>query len=102
MITYNITVSVEESIKSDWLNWMITEHIPQVMSCGFFTKAKISKIITEVDSNYTFAVAYSSLTIKHLHQYQVNFARELQKKHKARYGDKAVAFRTIMETIAEF
>ena len=102
MIIYNITVSVEESIKSDWLNWMTTEHIPQVMSCGLFTKAKVSKIITEVDTNHTFAVAYSCLTINHLHQYQVNFAQELQREHKARYGNKAVAFRTIMETIAEF
>lgn len=102
MIIYNVTISVDESITSDWLNWMKNEHIPQVMACGLFIKAKISKIITEADSSNTYAVAYSCLNIKDLHQYQIHFSRELQRKHIARYGDKAVAFRTIMETIEEF
>ena len=44
MIIYNVTVSVEESIKADWLNWMKTEHIPEVMACGVFTKAQINKM----------------------------------------------------------
>jgi len=81
---------------------MKNEHIPEVMACGLFIKAKISKIITEADSGNTYAVAYSCLTIKHLHQYQINFSMKLQNKHIARYGDKAVAFRTIMEIIEEF
>lgn len=102
MIVYNVTISVDESITSDWLNWMKNEHIPEVMACGIFVKARIHKIITEADTNNTFAVAYSCLTIKDLHQYQINFAQELQRKHIARYGDQVVAFRTIMETIEEF
>ena len=102
MIVYNVTISVDDSITSDWLSWMKNEHIPEVMACGLFIKAKISKIITEADSGNTYAVAYSCLTIKHLHQYQINFSKKLQNKHIARYGDKAVAFRTIMDIIEEF
>jgi hypothetical protein len=95
MIIYNVTVSVEESIKTDWLNWIKTEHIPEVMAAAVFTKA-------QGDSNNTFAIAYTCPGMKDLHKYQVNFATELQQKHLARYGDKAVAFRTIMEVIKEF
>ena len=102
MIIYNVTVSVEESITSDWLNWMEIEHIPAVMACGIFTKAQINRVITEADTHNTFAIAYTCSTIKDLHQYQIKFAPELQQKHVARYGDKAVAFRTIMEVIEEF
>jgi len=40
--------------------------------------------------------------MKDLHQYQINFATELQQQHVARYGDKAVAFRTLMEVIQEY
>ena len=102
MIVYNVTVSVEESIKTDWLNWMKTEHIPEVMAAAAFTKAQISRVIVQGDSNNTFAIAYTCPSMKDLHQYQIKSAAELQQKHLARYGDKAVAFRTIMEVIEEF
>ena len=40
--------------------------------------------------------------MKKLHQYQINFSSELQKKHIDRYGEKVVAFRTILELIRKF
>ena len=46
MIIYNVTVSVEESVQTEWLNWMRNKHIPEVMACGIFTKAQISKSTT--------------------------------------------------------
>ena len=102
MIIYNVTVSVEESITSDWLNWMRTEHIPEVMACGIFTKAQINRVIAQGDSNNTFTIAYNCAGMKDLHQYQIKFSAELQQKHIVRYGDKAIAFRTIMEVIEAF
>ena len=102
MIIYNVTVSVEENVQNEWLNWLKTQHIPEVMACGIFTKAQINRVIVQGDSNNTFAIAYTCESMKVLHQYQINFATELQQKHVARYGDKAVAFRTIMEVIEEF
>ena len=102
MIIYNVTVSVEESIRTDWLNWMKTEHIPEVMASEAFTKAQINRVIVQGDSNHTFAIAYTCPSMKDLHQYQIKFADELQQKHVERYSEKAVAFRTIMEVIEEF
>ena len=102
MIIYNVTVSVEESIKTDWLNWMRTEHIPEVMEVAIFAKAQINRVIVQGDSSNTFAIAYTCESMKDLHQYQIKFAAKLQQKHIARYGEKAVAFRTIMEVIEEF
>ena len=40
--------------------------------------------------------------MKELHQYQINFSDKMQQKHIDLYGDKAIAFRTIMEVIEEF
>ena len=102
MIIYNVTVSLDASIKSDWLKWMQEVHIPEVMNTGMFIKAKIKRVLVESDSNNTFAIAYTCSNMKDLHHYQIRYASELQKKHVVRYGDKAVAFRTIMEVIDEF
>ena len=102
MIIYNVTVSVEEESTSDWLDWMKTDHIPEVMNCGVFTKAQINRVIVQGDSHNTFAVAYTCFSMKDLHLYQTKFSPYLQEKHIARYGDKVVAFRTIMDVIEEF
>jgi len=99
MIIYNVTVSVEESITSDWLNWMTTEHIPEMMAYGIFTKGQINRVIAQRDSNNTFAITYNCSSMKDLHYYQIKFSAELQEKHIARYGDKVVAFPTIIEMI---
>ena len=102
MIIYNVTVSVEESIKLDWLKWMQDVHIPEIMETGIFSKSQINRVVVQGDSDNTFAIAYTCETMKDLHQYQVKFASDLQQKHAALYGAKAVAFRTIMEVIQEF
>ena len=102
MIIYNVTVSVEDSIQSEWLNWMKTEHIPEVMVCGVFIKAQINRVIGQTDSDNTFAIAYTCSSMKELHQYQIKFAPALQKKHNDKFGEKAIAFRTLMEVIEEF
>ena len=102
MIIYNVTVSVEEVIKEDWLIWMQDVHIPEVMATGIFSKSQINRVIVQGDSDNTFAIAYTCENMKDLHQYQVKFAPDLQKKHSDRYGAKAVAFRTLMEVIQEF
>ncbi|CAI8330253.1 MAG: Uncharacterised protein [Cryomorphaceae bacterium] len=102
MIIYNVTVSVEEVIKEDWLIWMQDVHIPEVMATGIFSKSQINRVIVQGDSDNTFAIAYTCENMKDLHQYQVKFAPYLQKKHSDRYGAKAVAFRTLMEVVQEF
>ncbi len=102
MIIYNVTVSIENSILEDWLQWMKDEHIPEVMACGVFVKAQINRVIVQGDTGATYAIAYSCPTMKDLHHYQVKFAPDLQQKHINRYGDKAVAFRTLMEVVQEF
>tara|TARA_Y100000766_G_scaffold268322_1_gene264318 strand:+ start:159 stop:464 length:306 start_codon:yes stop_codon:yes gene_type:complete len=100
MIIYNVTVTVDESILSEWLIWMKEKHIPEVLNTGLFIKAQLKKIIS--DKNNTFAVAYSCANMQDLHQYQVNFASKIQQKHIKKFGDKAVAFRTILEILNNF
>ena len=102
MIIYNVTVSVEESITNDWIEWMKTIHIPEVMDCKIFSKATISRVIAHEDNTNTFAISYTCNSIKDLHQYQIKFSNPLQQKHIDRYGEKAIAFRTIMEVIDQF
>jgi hypothetical protein len=99
MIIYNVTVSVDKEIADDWLNWMRTVHIPDVMATGMFSDFRILKVVTGENSGVTYAIQYTCESHEVLENYQTRFAPALQKEHTERYGDKAAAFRTVLEII---
>ena len=94
MIVYNVTVTVDTSIKSEWLSWMKQNHIPEVLNTGLFIEAQLKKVIS--DNGNTFAISYSCAKMQDLHKYQVNFASQIQKKHTDKFGDKAVSFLSLI------
>lgn len=99
MIIYNVTVSVDNEIAQDWLDWMKAKHIPDVMASGMFVEYRILKVVTGENSGITYAIQYTLESHSKLEEYQTRFAPELQKDHLARYGDKAIAFRTVLEIL---
>lgn len=101
MILYNVTVNVEDGIHQDWLNWMKETHIPDVMNTGMFIENKILKLLSQLpdEEGTTYAIQYFCKSLEDLEQYQQNFAPQLQQDYLKRYGNKVVAFRSILEII---
>lgn len=100
MIIYNVTVNVEEVIHEDWLQWMKNVHIPDVMSKGIFRENHIFKVLAdEGTGSHTYAIQYLCDSMEAYEAYRDNFAPALQEDVKKRYGDKFVAFRTLLEVI---
>ena len=102
MIIYNVTVKVDNETHDDWLQWMQENHIPDVMKTGYFKAFRVSRVISIKDPDgSTYAIQYDCESTAVLHQYQVKAAPALQRQHVERYGDKALAFRTLMEVVDE-
>tara|TARA_B100000497_G_C7564243_1_gene340252 strand:- start:174 stop:470 length:297 start_codon:yes stop_codon:yes gene_type:complete len=97
MILYNVTVSLDASIHTDWLEWMRNVHIPEVMATGYFVEHKICKLL--VDDEITYAIQYNCETLEKLNEYQEKYSPALQQKHTERYKGKFGAFRTLLEII---
>ena len=103
MILYNVTVSIDKEIVTAWLKWMKEMHIPEVMECNIFVKAQLNRVISKTNNEeYTYAISYKCNTMKDMHIYQSKYAPLLQEKHYKKFGDKAIAFRTLLEVIDEF
>lgn len=101
MILYNVTVNVENSVAEDWLTWMKEVHIPEVMATGYFLKNQICRMLDEVDNGgTTYAVQYFCRSLEDLEEYQRDHAPSLRAEQSNRYGEKALAFRTILEVVA--
>ena len=100
MILYNVTIKVDHSIHTDWLLWMQKEHIPDVLGTGTFREAKCWKLL-EVDEEegVTYAVQYIAATKEDLTHYLEVYAKEMRKRGTDRWGDRFVAYRTIMELV---
>ena len=100
MIIYNITIKVEESIKEKWLTWLKEEHIPDIINTGCFTHAAILKLL-EVDETEgpTYAVQYFCESKSLYNNYIANHAAEMRQKGFDKWGDKFIAFRSVMQVV---
>jgi hypothetical protein len=99
MYIYNVTVSIEKSIADEWLNWMKTIHIPDVLATGYFIDNKVCKVLNVNDEGETFSVQYGFLKMEDIELYQKNDAPRLQADHTKRYEGKYIAFRTLLEIV---
>lgn len=102
MIIYNVTVSIDPKIESDWLEWMRRDHIPAVMQTGCFIKNCLSKIQGQEPSECSFSIMYWLESMDIYDRYQANFAPKLQQEHNQKFQGNFAAFRTLLEVIDEF
>jgi hypothetical protein len=98
-IIYNVTVSIDKAIEQEWLEWMKTIHISEVMATGLFLENRIMKVLVEESEGINYSIQYTCLTMDDYHTYRNKYAPELQKKHTERYKDRFAAFRTLLEII---
>ena len=108
MIIYNVTINIEDSVHEEWLEWMKTIHIPEVMSTGLFSGNKILKVLGSFEKageisrdpdGTTYSIQYLCDSMKEYEHYHSAFAPALQAKHTEKYKGKFVAFRTLLEII---
>ena len=99
MILYNVTVNIDESVHDEWLDWMKTVHIPDVLNTGMFFDNKICRIHAEEEGGKAYSIQYLAKSWEDYERYQDEFAQELQKEHTEKYAGKFGAFRTILEVV---
>ena len=102
MILYNVTCNVEKSIAAEWLDWMKSEHIPEVMSTGCFSDFKILRLLGQEsdDEGINYAIQYTTNSVETLEHYRAEYGPALMAKTLAKYGDKVLAYRSVLELIS--
>lgn len=103
MLIYNVTSNINESIHNEWLKWMTTEHIPQVLSTGKFEKATLTKVLIEDETgSVTYSVQYRVNSREALEAYYKEYAPKLRAKVLKKFADNVLSFRTELEIIDEY
>ena len=100
MFIYNVTLKIDWSIEADWLKWMKEEHMPEVLASGCFEKCQLLRLI-EVDETDgpTFAAQYTASDREAYNRYITGYAQELRQKSFDKWGNRFIAFRSVMEVV---
>ena len=100
MIIYNVTIKVEHSIAEEWMSWLKNEHIPDLIATGCFTHATILHLLEADDTEgITYAVQYHAESKALYNRYIENFSEMMRKKATDKWGDKFIAFRSVMQVV---
>lgn len=100
MILYNVTIGIDQGVEQEWLEWMKTTHIPEVINTGCFVEYKIFKVLSQQEGdNPSYSIQYFTDSVDEVNEYLQNHAPRLQKELLLRYKDKHVAFRTLLESV---
>ena len=100
MIIYNVTIKVDWTIADSWLRWMREEHIPEVMSSNCFEKNLFVRLL-EVDEaeGPTYAAQYFAESLSKYDEYLQHYAPLMRQKTINKWGDKFIAFRSLMQVV---
>lgn len=100
-VRYRVTVYVDTACQADWLDWMVTKHIPDVMNTGYFSAYHLAEIVAESanapQETFGYIIEYSSPDWTQFETYQETCAPALQKEHHDRYAGKVHATRHILQ-----
>ena len=101
MIIYNVTVKVDRDISEQWLGWMLKEHIPDIIATKCFHSFKVVQML-EVDETEgpTFAIQYFASSMEDYKKYIEEFAPHFRKDATDKWGDRFIAFRSLLKVIA--
>lgn len=100
MLLYNVTVGIDTDIELEWLQWMKTKHIRDVLNTGLFIDYKIYKVLHDNnDGTVSYSVQYFSDSLEKVVQYLEVFAPALVEEHRQKFNNKHVAFQTLLEEV---
>ena len=98
MIIYNVTVNIDEDIEEEWLEWMTSKHIPDILATGCFKDSNVFKVLSpEPDEGVTYSIHYIAEDLEDYERYQIENAALLQSEHKDKFAGRFTAYRTVLE-----
>lgn len=100
MVLYNVTIKINHEAEQEWLQWMKEEHMPELMATGLFVDSRLFRLLDVDESDgITYAAQYYCKNMIDYDNYISEHSAEMRAKGLERFGDKFIAFRTLMELV---
>ena len=100
MFIYNVTVKLDWSIHDAWVKWMLNEHMPALLQTNCFMQYKLLRLHEQDDTEGpTYIAQYFAESKAFYNRYVELYADTFRLDGKEKWGEKFVAFRTLMEVV---
>ncbi len=98
-MVYAVTVSVATHRFNEWLTWMLTNHIPDVLATGCFQGHRLWQHFDTEKDTQTVTIHYYCRSRADYEVYAVQSAPMLQREHTEKFQGDFTASRTLMEDV---
>jgi len=100
MIVYNETIKVTWEIHDNWMLWMKSSHIPDILATGLFEDYRMMRLL-EVDETDgpTYAVQYTARSAADYNRYIAEFSTEIRDRSYEKWGANFIAFRSVLQVV---
>jgi hypothetical protein len=100
MLIYDITIKIDNNIADEWLQWQKDVHIPEVFGTGLFYEHRFFELPEQDETEgKTFIKQYFANNGKDYDKYIQHHAPGLRDKAIEKWGNKFIAFRTLLQTV---
>ncbi len=99
MFIYNTTFLVTDRRFNPWFKWLKEEHIPNMLSTGYFSKPQIAKVLTTEKDQEGMSVSVQFIVkdLDNLQSWMDNEEIRLQNNLSLQFGAEVLSFSTILE-----
>jgi len=98
MIVYNITINISYAAEKDWVSYMKTTHIPEIMATELPLEVKLLRLLTEIENDgSTYTSQFKFRTMEDFLAYQTHHQGPLLDKHHQLFNGQYVSFKTLLE-----
>ncbi|WAC10407.1 DUF4286 family protein [Dyadobacter pollutisoli] len=98
MIIYNITINISYEAEKDWLHYMKTIHIPEILLISAVMDCRLLRLLTEIENEgATYTSQFTFRTMEDFLAYQTHHQDPFLERHHALFNGQYVSFRTLLE-----
>ena len=102
-ILYNVTLTVDPKVETDWRNWMIEVHLPDVLKSPGFRQATVQQVELlppATADRPSYVMSYLVESREALESYlKSEMAVRIREDHKKRYGQYTTATRAVWSPV---
>jgi uncharacterized protein len=95
-VMYEVRVRVDRGIAGEWLAWMESVHIPEIMATGCFRRCTVQRAPDDIDDGREpFLLEYLARSPEAYERYRTAHAPSIQQAHAERYAGRFAATRQV-------
>ena len=99
MFIFNTTFSIHELITDKCLKYIQTQYIPNMIDDGFINPILLKIHSESTDGYHNYAVQLYAPSLEFIQSWREKMEREYTHDLRAMFGEQALTFSTVMETI---